>query len=287
MHGKVIKILADLFTVYTGEATYSCSSRGKLKREGIIVGDGVTFFGGPRYTIEKVDVRKNQLERPPVANIDQMLIVLASIPEPDFILVDKLIIKCFENKITPIVIINKCDLNTSDFTKQVHDEYDSVVNNVLEVSAITGEGKKPILELLKGKVTCFAGQSAVGKSQLTLLLGGSAVVGELSTRINRGKNTTRHNEIFLLDDGIMLADTPCFSRLELNEIKYTDLTQFYPDFSEFEVDCKFKPCYHIFEKDEYCGVKKAVNVCKMNKNRYNRYIQIYNELKTYWEKMYD
>lgn len=286
MQGKVIKIIADLFFVLSNGKLYECSARGKLKKDKIVVGDEVEFSDSDNI-IEKVFKRKNILVRPPVSNIDKMLIVLASVPQPDFILVDKLIVKCFKYNITPYIVINKCDINKQDFIDCVHDEYDNVVEKVIEISALTREGLSELVDIIKGSVTCLAGQSAVGKSELTLALGGKAEVGELSKKINRGKNTTRHCEINILSDGVMTIDTPGFSRLELEDVKYTELMTFYPDFYPYLNECKFTPCTHKHEKDCDCGVKRAVNVCKINKNRYNRYIEIYDELKTYWEKMYD
>ena len=125
MQGKVIKIIADLFFVLCEEKVYECSARGKLKKDKIVVGDDV-LFDEKESIIEKVLKRKNILIRPPVSNIDNMLIVLASLPEPDFILIDKLIVKCFKNNITPYIVINKCDINDKNFIQQVHDEYDGV-----------------------------------------------------------------------------------------------------------------------------------------------------------------
>lgn len=286
MQGKVVKIIADLFSVLSEGNIYECSARGKLKKDKIVVGDEVIVDKNENI-IEKVLKRKNILIRPPVSNIDNLLIVLASVPEPDFILIDKLIVKCFKNNITPYIVINKCDINDKDFIQKVHDEYDSVCEKVVEISALTKEGVGSLIELISGGVTCLAGQSAVGKSELTLAFGGKAEVGELSKKINRGKNTTRHCEINVLPSGVMLIDTPGFSRLELEDVKYTELMTFYPDFYPYLNECKFTPCTHKHEKDCDCGVKRAVNVCKINKNRYNRYIDIYDELKTNWEKMYD
>ena len=286
MQGKVVKIIADLFFVLCGEKVYECSARGKLKKDKIVVGDDVEFDLNENI-IEKVGKRRNILIRPPVSNIDKMLIVLASIPEPDFILIDKLIVKCFKYNITPYIVINKCDINNEQFIKNVHEEYDGVVEEVVEISALTKEGVENLINKIKGSVTCLAGQSAVGKSELTLAFGGKAEVGELSKKINRGKNTTRHCEINILESGVMTIDTPGFSRLELEDVKYTELMTYYPDFYPYLNECKFTPCTHKHEKEQDCGVKRAVNVCKINKNRYNRYIEIYDELKTYWEKMYD
>lgn len=286
MQGKVIKIIADLFTIFSDGKVYECSARGKLKKEKIVVGDNVEFSASENI-IESVQERKNILVRPPVSNIDKMLIVLASVPKPDFVLIDKLIIRCFKDNITPYIVINKCDINDSEFIKSVHDEYDNVVEKVFEISALNREGLSELVGEIAGSLTCLAGQSAVGKSELTLALGGNAQTGELSKKINRGKNTTRHCEINILKDNVLTIDTPGFSKLKLDDIKYTLLMTYYPDFYPYLNECKFLPCAHKHEKEQDCGVKRAVNVCKINKNRYNRYIEIYDELKTDWEKMYD
>ena len=284
MKCRVYKNLSDKFFVVseTGEKI-ECVSRGKLKRyDKVVVGDIVEVEDN---VIVDVMDRKNVLVRPPIANLDQLLIVVSSVPKTDFLLVDKLIVKCFANNIEPVIVVSKADILSDDFIRDVKDEYSGVVNKIVVTSSVNGQGQGELESIMKGKLSAFAGQSAVGKSKLTNLLGGDAIVGELS-KIERGKNTTRHTEIFLIGD-IMLADTPGFSKLDINEIKYTKLYEYYPEFKPYNEHCKYPACCHVYEKNDDCALKKALNSCKINKNRYNRYITLFEELKKYWEKMYD
>jgi len=255
-----------------------------------MVGDWVDMesVGDDEFVIVNIYERKNTLVRPLLANLDQMLIVISQVPEPDFLLVDKLIIKCFYLGVRPVLIINKCDICDKNWVNNIVGEYLPVVDNILVVSSKTGENKEKIQELIKGKVSSFVGQSAVGKSCLLNMLGvkKKAKVGDVSIKTQRGKHTTRHSEISVLFEDAFLADTPGFSRLDLNEINYKELTRYYPDFEIYAKKCRYQPCSHIHEKETDCEVKKAINDCKINQNRYNRYIIIYNELKKYWEKMY-
>lgn len=284
MKCRVYKNLSDKFFVVDENGNkFECLSRGKLKRyDKVVVGDFVEVDGG---VIVDVYDRKNILIRPPIANLDQMLIVLSSVPETDFVLVDKLIIKCFANNIEPIIVISKADILCDEFIASVKGEYKNVVNNIIVTSSESGQGRDELVSVMNGKLSAFAGQSAVGKSKLTNLLGGEAEVGELS-KISRGKNTTRHTEIFTIGD-MMIADTPGFSKLDIYEIKYTKLYEYYPEFSQYNASCKYPACTHVYEKINDCAVKNALNSCKINKNRYNRYITLFEDLKKYWEKMYD
>lgn len=285
MRCRVYKNLSDKFFVIDENGNkFECLSRGKLKRyDKVVVGDFVEVEGN--VIIDVVD-RKNVLVRPPIANLDRLLIVVSSVPETDFILVDKLIIKCFANNIEPVIVISKADILDDGFINQVKDEYSGVVSEIIVTSSESGQGQDELIKAMRGKLCAFAGQSAVGKSRLTNLLGGNAEIGELSSKLNRGKNTTRHTEIYFIGD-VMLADTPGFSKLDINEIKYTKLYEYYPEFKELNSECKYPACTHVYEKIGDCAVKRALNSCKINKNRYNRYITLFEDLKKYWEKMYD
>ncbi|MBQ3754884.1 MAG: ribosome small subunit-dependent GTPase A, partial [Clostridia bacterium] len=194
--GRVIKAVASKFFVDTPEGVKVCFARKRLKNDGIIfVGDFVTVEKGRGdFVIEEVKPRKNQLIRPYVSNIDVCFIVISPEPEPDFVLVDKIIINCLEQCITPVLVKNKDDLSQIDTS-----EYDGVVKQFI-CSALTGEGVGELVDFAKGKTVCFAGQSAVGKSSLinAILDSDLLEVGELAKKIKRGKNTTRKTEIFNL-----------------------------------------------------------------------------------------
>ena len=234
--------------------------------------------------IEKVYPRKNVLIRPYVSNIDILIIMVAKVPKPDWVLVEKLLLNCYKQKITPIICINKIDLMTDKEIEEFESPYLEDVK-VVKISALKCEGFDELLELISGNVVCFAGQSAVGKTSLcNELLGMNCEIGELSKRIERGKNTTRQIEIYRLGDA-KVVDTCGFSILTAIDIKYDELLYYYQDYIKLSVDCKYPNCTHTTEPN--CGVRKAVESGIINKDRYDRYVTLYKELKENWRKKYE
>lgn len=281
--GRVIKGVASKFFVDTAEGVKVCFARKRLKMDGdiIFVGDFVTIQKDrDSFVIESVESRKNKLIRPYVSNIDICFIVIAPEPEPDFVLVDKVIVNCLEQGIEPVLVKNKADLAHIDTS-----EYSNVLK-ILEVSAENGEGISKIVELAKGKTACFAGQSAVGKSSILNAILDSDIleVGELTRKIKRGKNTTRKTEIFNVGNGTYFVDTCGFSMLEAIDIEPANLRLYFDDLEEFRPSCRFNGCTHIDEPD--CAVKEHVGK-EIGEGRYERYKTIYAELKKRKDEMYD
>ena len=270
--GRVIKAVASKFFVDTDDSVKVCFARKKLKFDGnIFVGDYVEIAKDrDAYVIEKVEERKNQLIRPYVSNVDACLIVVASEPEPDFVLVDKVIVNCLEQNIEPVLIANKSDLNHLDLS-----EYEGIVK-CFHISAETGQGVAEVFEYVEGKTVCLAGQSAVGKSSLinAILDSDECEIGELAKKIKRGKNTTRRIEIYNLG-GTYLMDTCGFSMLETVDIEPENLRLYFDDLEMFRKECRFNTCTHINEPD--CAVKPHVGK-EIGKGRYERYKIIYDEL---------
>lgn len=270
--GRVIKAVASKFFVDTDDSVKVCFARKKLKFDGnIFVGDYVEIAKDrDTYVIEKVEERKNQLIRPYVSNVDACLIVVASEPEPDFVLVDKVIVNCLEQNIEPVLIANKSDLNHLDLS-----EYEGIVK-CFHISAETGQGVAEVFEYVEGKTVCLAGQSAVGKSSLinAILDSDECEIGELAKKIKRGKNTTRRIEIYNLG-GTYLMDTCGFSMLETVDIEPENLRLYFDDLEMFRKECRFNTCTHINEPD--CAVKPHVGK-EIGKGRYERYKIIYDEL---------
>lgn len=285
MTGLVYKKVANNFWVKDGKNDYFCVARGNLKSDGVFVGDRVEYNiieGQP--TIEKIEERKNQLIRPPLANLDQLIIVIAEIPEPDFMIVDKLILFSLCYGIKPVIVINKKDLNKT-VGEYVLKAYKNVVENIFFTNAHTGEGIEELKNVMRGKLSAFAGQSAVGKSALVnkIMAKHLSLVGEISIKNQKGKQTTRHSEIFFEDD-IMVTDTAGFTSLDekLLPIAYYELPYYYPDFVEHLENCKYKSCVHYNEKSEECAVKRAVSNGLIDKQRFLRYKQIYKILNEKW-----
>ena len=287
LDGKVIKIVSNRYTVRGSDGKeYRAYARGKLRLQGdIYVGDNVKLvFERGDAVIDVVKPRANQLVRPFVANIDSALIVVAKEPEPDMLLIDKIIINCHLEGIKPVLIYNKADL-ASD--KEIDDLFAPYIDymDCVKVSALEKQGLEELRPYIENKVVCFAGQSAVGKtSLLNAILDLNLKTDGLSAKIKRGKNTTRHVEIYEALGGDVM-DTCGFSMLSIVSINPEELIYYYPDFIEYQDDCRFKSCTHREEPD--CAVKKAVEEGKISKERYQRYLDIFGEIDEHKRRQYD
>ncbi|HKL74405.1 MAG TPA: ribosome small subunit-dependent GTPase A [Clostridia bacterium] len=282
MKGQVVKAVAGRYTVKSGQEEFICGVRKKIKNDiNILVGDFVEIEDS---MIEKVYERKNQLVRPYVANIDTLLIVVAKKPEPDWILIEKLLLNCYKQNIKPIICINKTDLLNEEERNIWLEPFKKEIDTAC-VSAINGNGVEKLKEMIKGQLVCFAGQSAVGKTSiLNVILGESFEVGELSKKIDRGKNTTRHVEIYQNDD-IKIIDTCGFSILETLDVSYDELMYYYESFVRLQDNCRYQNCTHVNEPD--CAVRKSVEKGEISKERYQRYLVLFKELKENWRKKYE
>lgn len=222
--------------------------------------------------------------RPYVANIDTLIIVVALIPQPDWILIEKLLLNCHIQKIRPIICINKSDLLTDseieEWLKPYKDEIETVT-----VSSKTLQGVSSLIDMIKGQLACFAGQSAVGKTSiLNVICQKDCEVGELSKKIERGKNTTRHVEIHECNEA-KIIDTCGFSILETVDVEYSELMYYYDSFVKLQSQCRFPNCTHTTEPQ--CAVKKGVKTGEINQQRYERYLDLFNELKENWRTKYE
>ena len=258
-----------------------------MRRGGdIFVGDYVDFgITKDSYgVIEKILQRKNYMIRPYVANIDKAIILIANEPKPDMLLVDKIIINCYTQGIEPVLCYNKSDIADKKEIEEVFCDYKEL--KTLRMSAVDKDGIEELKLELKDSLVCFLGQSAVGKSSLlnTLLEEEKAEVGGLSEKIKRGKNTTRHIEIFEVLEG-RIVDTCGFSMLECVDIKPEELCYYYDEYVHLAPLCKYSSCLHTVEPQ--CKVREEVEKGNLSKNRYDRYLTIFNELKEKARKKYD
>ncbi len=226
-------------------------------------------------SIINISERQSSLIRPPVANIDTLIIVSsAKNPDPDFLLIDKLIIMAEARNITPVICVTKTDLEDSDKIRSV---YKNTGYRIFDVCSVTNTGIEEIRKFVKNKTTAFAGLSGVGKSSLlNLLVDDNLETGDIS-KINRGKHTTRHVELFELKDGGYVLDTPGFSSFETEILKPVELSGYYPEMLPFNDQCRFKGCSHINEPD--CAVKNALADGIISPQRYENYSSIYQTLK--------
>ena len=270
---------------------FKASLRGNIKRKnGILVGDLVEVeVSYDRYMIKKILPRKNSLIRPPVANIDNLVIVVSlSTPSPDFFLLDKQIVLAKFKDILPIIVINNIDLNISDITNKdlsyIKNVYGNLGFQIIEVSAKNNIGIDVLKEKLHNKISAFSGNSGVGKSSIiNKIFGTNSLTFEVAKKTNRGRHTTKHVKIYKNEDMYVL-DTPGFSSYELYDIEYKELKNYYPDF--LECKCDYLDCSHVFENEKVCGVKKAINDGRIDKNRYDRYVELFKKLKDEYDRKY-
>ncbi|MEG2001575.1 MAG: ribosome small subunit-dependent GTPase A [Clostridia bacterium] len=268
--------------------TVTCGGRKSVKFNSgnLLIGDyvEVTMKGDGDGMIEKIVPRKNFLVRPAVSNIDKIVILISSVPEPDFYLIDKMLVSASIMGIAPCIVVNKSDLNIGKLYDKVCFDYGGQVENIILISTFTGQNIEKVREVLQGSLTCLVGQSAVGKSSLVNSLKPSSNIetGVLSKN-NRGKHTTRHLEIVELPNSTFLVDTPGFSFLDL-DIDPKDLMLHYKDYVELSKECRFTRCVHINEPD--CKVLTELEKGTISKERYDRYKELYNELLIKWRKKY-
>lgn len=286
LQGTIIKGYSGFYYVACEGTVYECSLRGKNRKKSVkfLPGDKVTFTadgdslkGG---AIEEVLPRKNELLRPPVANLDQ-LVILAAVydPLPDLRLIDRLTVFAKWNQITPVIIFNKCDLVSEDEQQKLVDVYKASGFPVYMCSTVTGQGIADIKAVLHGKMSVLAGNSGVGKTSLMNAISDKweLATGEISDKSKRGKHTTRHVELFQMDKDTLIADTPGFSSLILPEdIKREELSRLFPEFLSRLGDCRFATCMHKNEPD--CAVKEALENGEIAQSRYDNYLAFLEEV---------
>jgi ribosome biogenesis GTPase len=288
INGVIGKLIAGFYYVYDHDGNiYECRARGVFRKDDItpLVGDNVVIVEKSKgsYIIDKILPRKNQLIRPPIANVDIAIVVVASVsPEVSLIALDKLLVNVLKEKVKPVICVNKIDLDDGKTFKMIKQQYS--VFDVIGVSAKTGEGIDKLKNYIQGRISVFAGQSGVGKSSILncLIPGANLKVGEISKKIERGRHTTRVVELLRAGEDTYIADTPGFSSIEIIGLLRHELKYYYPEFYDFE-GCKFPGCNHIFEPE--CLVKAAVTEKKINFERYERYKQIFMQLPA--QKEYD
>lgn len=284
MKGFIVKSIAGDFHVLNTEnnQVYICKARGQIRNKNLlpVCGDEVIFDFDEKNNfsiITDILPRKNQLIRPPIANVDVALIVMSTIkPNFDAYLVDKLIVSATMENIEPIILVSKCELMTDDI-KSLVENYRFAGYKVIEISSHHNINIDLVSEEIKGKRVILCGQSAVGKSSLinSLLNDNTRSIGDFSEKLGRGKHQTREVE-FIFINGAYVADSPGFSRLDL-KVELTNLARSFKDFEKYANNCRFNTCIH---KDEpNCAVKEAVANKLIDERRYNNYLHLMSEIK--------
>ena len=271
--GQVYKAHSDSYFVKVDDKILKCGARGvlKIKSDGISVGDFVQISGN---TVEKVFERRNRFIRPNVSNVDLVVAVFSPEPKPDYYLIDKLLINAEKESVPVILVVNKTDIE-SGLVSEIKKEYNQLELKILCVSAKTGEGIENLKSELKGKLSVLAGQSAAGKTSIVnAMFGLNLKTGELSEKILRGKHTTTRSEIFEYED-VKIVDSPGFAVLDA-DVSLDQLPDCYPEYLAVACDCKFRGCSHVSEPQ--CKVKELVENGTFSKKRYERYVEIYNEI---------
>jgi ribosome biogenesis GTPase len=286
VRGKIIKGIAGFYYVYVaGSGVYECRARGIFRREQVkpLVGDdaGIDILDEKEHlgNVSEIFPRRNQLIRPPAANVDQALIIFApEHPRVSFALLDRFLI-CMEREGIPsLICFNKKDLGEEKELCLLKETYEKAGYPIFLTSAARKEGIGELKEQLIGKTTVAAGPSGVGKSSLTNLMQDSIHMetGEISRKLARGRNTTRHCELIPIDGSSFLMDTPGFSAFDLAGMEKEELKGCFPEFRPYEGKCRFQGCAHVNEPD--CAVKAAVAEGILSSVRYEDYTEIYKNL---------
>lgn len=295
MQGRIIKGIAGFYYVSSVVefAVYECKAKGIFRKEKIkpLVGDMVEFEvldeEAMTGNIIQILPRKNQLIRPAVANIDQALVVFAvTKPKPHFNLLDRFLVMMERCEIPVVICFNKQDIAKMPEIQELEEVYAACGYKLIFTSALLKENIEEIKDVLRGKTTAVAGPSGVGKSSLINCLQEeiSMETGSISEKIERGKHTTRHSELILVEEDTYIMDTPGFSSLYTNDFDKEELKYYFPEFAPYEGECRFNGCSHVNEPG--CAVKRALDEGKVHPVRYGNYLEMYKELEEKEKRRY-
>lgn len=285
LKGQIRKAISGFYYVYDGEKMIQCKGRGVFRKRGVhpLVGDHVTYVpdGENDAIITEVEERVNELVRPPIANVDQALLVF-SIVEPAFSphLLDRFLAIVESFNVQPIICLTKKDLASEEVHREIQKNimyYEKIGYQVITTFIDDEQLAEVLKPILKEKTTVLAGQSGVGKSTLlnTILPTLELKTGVISEALGRGKHTTRHVELLEIAEGLV-ADTPGFSSLEFDHIEKNQLARYFIEFDEIASQCKFRGCLHLNEPK--CAVKEQVETGEIMQHRYDNYLYFLKEI---------
>ena len=287
--GRIIRSLSGFYDVQTPEGVVTCRGRGSLRRSGEspLTGDMVEIsVEKGKGMVERVLPRKNRFIRPAVANVDALVVFAANVnPVTEPFLIDRVAAIAGDQEVPVYICVNKCDLDPAVDLIRI---YQNAGFSVIRASAETGEGVEELRQLIRGKLTAFTGNTGVGKSSMLNALCPelSLATGEVSEKLGRGRHTTRHVELYCLEEDTYVADTPGFSSFDTEQMDVLlkeNLQYTFPDFAPYLGQCQFHDCSHRAEPG--CRVREAVDSGALEKTRYNSYLRLYEkaeQIKT-WE----
>ncbi|MEN1966923.1 ribosome small subunit-dependent GTPase A [Lentibacillus sp. N15] len=284
-NGRIIKALSGFYYVQTADGIFQCRGRGVFRNKKItpLVGDFVSFdeSNPEEGYIQEIKPRENELVRPPIANIDQAMIVSsATMPDLNPLLLDRFLVLIESKRIQPVLFFTKMDAIDDEKRREItrfQKDYQQIGYIVELLSAKDPDELERLQGYFANRVTVIAGQSGVGKSSLLNALNPSLLLktADISKSLGRGRHTTRHVELLEVYDGLV-ADTPGFSSLDFNDIDLEELANCFPEFRERKENCKFRGCMHY--KEPKCAVKQAVENGEIPAFRYEHYVQFYQEI---------
>ena len=287
IEGRIIKGIGGFYYIETEKGLYECRARGIFRKNKItpLVGDFVKISvvdeDNKKGVVEEIQERKTELVRPPIANVNKALIVFAvKNPTPHLSLLDRFIVLAERENLEIVIILTKIDLDDDNTFEKIKNIYEPCGYKVIGVSNLENKNIDKVKEELKDNTVVFAGPSGVGKSSLLNQIDSNFQLktGDVSDKIKRGKHTTRHAELLKLECGGMVADTPGFSSLTLDDIDESELKEYFIEFDKYD-ECRFgSRCIH--ENEPSCAVKEAVENGDISKKRYESYIQLLNEIRS-------
>lgn len=281
--GRIIKALSGFYYVQTTDAVIECKARGRFRKEKVtpLVGDWVeiTMERG-KGMIEQIRERKNCFVRPAVSNLDLLvLLVSEAIPVTEPYLIDRITAIAGDQNVPVVICVNKSDLEPGMKLAEI---YRKAGYEVVRTSAVSGEGVDALRALIRGKTVAFSGNSGVGKSSILNCLDQRLQLqtGEISEKLGRGRHTTRHIELYTLDDDTFVADTPGFSSFDTEQMEIIlkeNLQYAFPDFAPYLGNCQFHDCAHL--KEPGCRVTEALKLGEIQSTRYDSYVRLYEKAK--------
>ena len=286
--GTIFRAMSGFYYVESVDGRFECRARGRFRLENVtpLVGDRVEFMRtepGKGYVLSVLP-RKNEFERPPISNIDKMVIVAsAAIPVTDPYLIDKMTVIACKSGCDVTICVNKCDLVPA---RELLDIYSSAGFETVMTSAETGEGLEELRDAMRGMICVLTGNSGVGKSSILNMLEPDfhLMVGDVSKKLGRGRHTTRHVELFRLSCGAVVADTPGFSAFDVGILKSKEeLPRLFPDFEPYLDGCRFPDCAHI--KEPGCSILEALEAGELRQTRHSSYARLYEHVSGFkeWE----